>query len=132
MLMSQSASNSPTPRSTSRAVTTGLIGPDLTKAAWSEVLNQYRRRADLVPNLVQTVKGYAQQERQTLTAVVDAPAKATQMQPHPDILINPAAFNQFQDNQARSPARHPDEIAQPISRSDDPCSSRDGSPLFSV
>ncbi len=71
-----------------------------TKAAWSEVLNQYQRRADLVPNLVETVKGYAQQERQTLTAVVEARAKATQMQLPPDILTNPDAFKQFQENQA--------------------------------
>lgn len=70
-----------------------------TKAAWSEVLNQYQRRADLVPNLVETVKGYAQQERQTLTAVVEARAKATQMQLPPDILTNPEAFKQFQENQ---------------------------------
>jgi len=71
-----------------------------TKAAWSEVLNQYQRRADLVPNLVETVKGYAQQERQTLTAVVEARAKATQMQLPPDILTNPEAFKQFEQNQA--------------------------------
>ena len=70
------------------------------KAAWSEVLNQYQRRADLVPNLVETVRGYAQQERQTLTAVVEARAKATQMQLPPDILTNPEAFKQFQENQA--------------------------------
>src|SRR5277367_4666479 len=50
------------------------------KAAWSEVLNEYQRRADLIPNLVQTVKGYAHQEQQVLTQVVEARAKATQMQ----------------------------------------------------
>lgn len=71
-----------------------------TKAAWSEVLNQYQRRSDLVPNLVETVAGYARQERQTLTAVVEARSKATQMQLPPDILTNPEAFKQFQENQA--------------------------------
>jgi LemA protein len=50
------------------------------KAAWSEVLNQYQRRADLIPNLVETVKGYAHQEQQVLTEVTEARAKATQMQ----------------------------------------------------
>ena len=71
-----------------------------TKAAWSEVLNQYQRRSDLVPNLVETVAGYARQERQTLTAVVEARSKATQMQLPPDILTNPEAFKRFQENQA--------------------------------
>ncbi len=70
------------------------------KAAWSEVLNQYQRRTDLIPNLVETVKGYAQQERQVLTGVTEARAKATQMQLPPDILTNPAAFQQFEKNQA--------------------------------
>jgi LemA protein len=71
------------------------------KAAWSEVLNQYQRRTDLIPNLVETVRGYAQQERQTLTAVTEARAKATQMQIPPDILTNPEAFKRFQENQAQ-------------------------------
>jgi LemA protein len=71
-----------------------------TKAAWSQVLNQYQRRTDLVPNLVSTVQGYAQQERQVLTEVVEARAKATQTQLPPDILTNPEAFKRFQDNQA--------------------------------
>src|SRR6266446_1162067 len=70
------------------------------KAAWSEVLNQYQRRADLIPNLVQTVKGYAHQEQQVLTQVVEARAKATQMQLPPDVLSNPQAFHQFEQNQA--------------------------------
>jgi LemA protein len=70
------------------------------KAAWSQVLNQYQRRTDLIPNLVETVKGYAQQERQVLTAVTEARAKATQMQLPADILTNPEAFQQFEKNQA--------------------------------
>ncbi len=70
------------------------------KAAWSEVLNQYQRRADLIPNLVETVKGYAHQEQQVLTQVVEARAKATQMQLPSDILSNPQAFHQFEQNQA--------------------------------
>jgi LemA protein len=70
------------------------------KAAWSQVLNQYQRRADLIPNLVETVKAYARQEQQVLTAVTEARAKATQMQLPPDILTNHAAFEQFEKNQA--------------------------------
>lgn len=70
-----------------------------TKAAWSQVLNQYQRRADLIPNLVETVSGYAKQERDVLTAVVEARAKATQMQLPPDILTNPEAFRRFQESQ---------------------------------
>ncbi|HEY4133902.1 MAG TPA: LemA family protein [Alphaproteobacteria bacterium] len=73
-----------------------------TKAAWSQVLNQYQRRADLVPNLVETVKGYASHEQETLQGVVEARAKATQAQINipPDILTNPDAFKQFQAAQA--------------------------------
>jgi LemA protein len=70
------------------------------KAAWSQVLNQYQRRSDLVPNLVETVRGYAKQEQDTLKAVVEARAKATQMQMPADLLSNPEAFKRFQDNQA--------------------------------
>ena len=69
------------------------------KAAWAQVDNQYKRRADLIPNLVEVVKGYASHEKDTLTAVVEARAKATQMQIPSDILSNPEAFQQFQANQ---------------------------------
>ena len=69
------------------------------KAAWSQVLNQYQRRADLIPNLVETVKGYATQESKVLTDVVEARAKATQVQIPPDILTNPEAFQKFQEAQ---------------------------------
>jgi LemA protein len=70
------------------------------KAAWSEVLNQYQRRADLIPNLVETVKGFAAQEKEVLEGVVEARAKATQVQVPPDILTNPDAFKTFQENQS--------------------------------
>ena len=70
------------------------------KAAWSEVLNQYQRRSDLVANLVETVAGYARQEKSPLTAVVEVRSKGTQMQLPPDILTNPEAFRRFQQNQA--------------------------------
>jgi LemA protein len=71
------------------------------KAAWSEVLNQYQRRTDLIPNLVETVKGYAHQEHQVLTDVTLARAKATQMTIPEDILTNPQAFHQFEQNQSQ-------------------------------
>ena len=67
-----------------------------TKSAWAEVLNQYQRRADLVPNIVATVKGEAQFEQDTLTKVVEARAKATSMQVSPETLNNPEAFKKFQ------------------------------------
>jgi LemA protein len=70
------------------------------KAAWSEVLNQYQRRADLIPNLVETVKGFAAQESKVLTEVIEARAKATQVQIPPDILTNKDAFDKFQNAQA--------------------------------
>lgn len=70
------------------------------KAAWSEVLNQYQRRADLIPNLVETVKGYASHEKDVLEGVVEARAKATQVTVTPETLSNPEAFKAFQDNQA--------------------------------
>lgn len=70
------------------------------KAAWSEVLNQYQRRADLVPNLIETVRGYAKQEQTVLTQVTEARARATQMTLPADILSNPEAFRQFEQNQA--------------------------------
>lgn len=69
------------------------------KAAWSQVLNQYQRRADLIPNLVETVKGFAAQESKVLTDVVEARARATQVQIPPDILTNPEAFQKFQEAQ---------------------------------
>jgi LemA protein len=71
------------------------------KAKWSEVLSQYKRRADLVPNLVETVKGFAAQEQNVLTSVVEARAKATQAQIQipPDIVNNPEAMKRFQDAQ---------------------------------
>jgi LemA protein len=69
------------------------------KAAWSQVLNQYQRRADLIPNLVETVKGYAAHEREVLTEVVAARARATQMTIPEDILTDPEAFQRFQEAQ---------------------------------
>ncbi|TCS70564.1 LemA protein [Sulfuritortus calidifontis] len=70
------------------------------KAAWSEVLNQYQRRADLVPNLVNTVKGYAAHEAKVLTEVTDARARVGQIQATPELVNDPAAFQQFQAAQA--------------------------------
>jgi len=70
-----------------------------TKSAWSEVLNQYQRRADLIPNIVATVKGEANFEQETLTKVVEARAKATSIQATPELINDPAAFNKFQQAQ---------------------------------
>jgi len=67
-----------------------------TKSAWSEVLNQYQRRADLVPNIVATVKGEANFEQETLTKVIEARAKATSIQVTPETLNDPQAFSKFQ------------------------------------
>ena len=67
-----------------------------TKSAWAEVLNQYQRRADLVPNIVATVKGEAAFEQDTLTKVVEARAKATSIQVTPETLNDPEAFKKFQ------------------------------------
>lgn len=70
------------------------------KAGWSEVVNQYQRRADLVPNLVNTVKGYAAHERQVLTEVTNARARVGQIQATADLVNDEAAFRQFQAAQA--------------------------------
>ena len=69
------------------------------KAAWSEVLNQYQRRADLIPNIVATVKGEANFEQETLTKVIEARSKATSIQATPALVNDPAAFERFQKAQ---------------------------------
>ena len=69
------------------------------KASWSEVLSQYQRRADLIPNIVATVKGEASFEQDTLTKVIEARAKATSIQATPELVNDPAAFNKFQQAQ---------------------------------
>jgi len=89
-------------------VTAGLAGcgyndiqrtDEQTKSAWSEVLNQYQRRADLVPNLVNTVKGFAAQEQQILTQVTEARSRVGSIQATPELLNDPAAFQRFQQAQ---------------------------------
>ena len=72
---------------------------EATKASWSEVLNQYQRRADLIPNIVATVKGEANFEQETLTKVIEARAKATSIQATPELVNDPEAFNKFQQAQ---------------------------------
>jgi len=71
------------------------------KAAWSEVLNQYQRRADLIPNLVSTVKGEASFEQETLTRVIEARARATSIQVTPEMLEDPQAMERFQQAQGQ-------------------------------
>lgn len=70
-------------------------------AAWSEVLNQYQRRADLVPNLVNTVKGYAKQEKDVFTEVTEARARVGSIQATPELVNDPEAFNRFQQAQGQ-------------------------------
>ncbi len=70
------------------------------KAKWAEVQNQYKRRADLIPNLLETVKGFAEQERSVLIGVTEARSKATSVQIPADIVTNPEAMKKFQEAQA--------------------------------
>ncbi|MGH8503434.1 MAG: LemA family protein [Gammaproteobacteria bacterium] len=74
-------------------------GDEQIKAAWAEVLNQYQRRADLVPNLVNTVKGFAKQEREVLTEVTNARARVGSIQATPELIEDKQAFAQFQQAQ---------------------------------
>ena len=74
-------------------------GDEQIKASWSEVVNQYQRRADLVPNLVNTVKGEARFEQDTLTKVIEARSKATSIQATPELINDPVAFQKFQQAQ---------------------------------
>ncbi len=75
-------------------------GDEQVKAAWSEVLNQYQRRNDLVPNLVNTVKGFAAQEQNVLTQVTEARSRVGSIQATPELINDPQAFRRFQDAQA--------------------------------
>jgi len=91
------------------AATLGLSGcgyndiqrtDEATKSAWSEVLNQYKRRADLIPNLVNTVKAFATQEQQVFIQVTEARSRVGAIQATPELINDPAAFKRFQDAQA--------------------------------
>ena len=92
------------------ALTTTLLGgcgyndiqraDEAVKSGWSEVLNQYQRRADLVPNLVNTVKGFAAQEQQVLTQVTEARSRVGSIQATPELINDPEAFRRFQEAQA--------------------------------
>ncbi len=75
-------------------------GDEQVKSAWSEVLNQYQRRNDLVPNLVNTVKGFAAQEQQVLTQVTEMRSRVGSIQATPELINDPAAFRKFQEAQA--------------------------------
>ncbi len=76
-------------------------GDQAVKGSWAEVVNQYQRRADLVPNLVNTVKGYASQEKDVLEAVTNARARATSINATPELVNDPEAFKKFMDAQGQ-------------------------------
>jgi LemA protein len=85
--------------------TTSSAWTSRSRPAWSEVLNQYQRRADLIPNIVATVKGEANFEQETLTKVIEARAKATSIQATPELVNNPEAFQKFQAGAGRADGR---------------------------